>query len=156
MGVSDRLVAQKALGFTSAPPFHWELGSNIWMARNKFNQDLLPCITKSHTIWDVRRGQPWLGKQLLWAQGFPRDMKRRYNPEDSSIPKHIHDAISMRLNGKTYVSDADLKKMAGNTMTVPIMGLLQVTGHHLFPQQAVPSNHVHTKHQTVQSNASAQ
>ena len=127
MFLSDRLLAEHGLKkpCTFNPPaFHWELGSNIWMARNKFNLDILPCITKSHMIWDVRKGRPWLGSELMQAQGFPKDMKLYYDPDDETLPPSIHNAIA-RL-GRTSVSDRELKHMAGNTMTIPIMGIIQV------------------------------
>ena len=127
MFLSDRLLAEHGLKqpcISNPPAFHWELGSNIWMPRNKSNLDVLPCITKSHMIWDVRKGRPWLGSELMQAQGFPKDMKLVYDPDDETLPPSIHNAIA-RL-GRTCVSDRELKHMAGNTMTIPIMGILQV------------------------------
>ena len=125
--LSDRLLAEHGLQqpcISNPPAFHWELSSNIWMSRNKFNLDVLPCITKSHVIWNVKKGRPWLGNELMQAQGFPKDMKLFYDPDDKTLPPSIHNAIA-RL-GKTGISDRELKHMAGNTMTIPIMGILQV------------------------------
>jgi hypothetical protein len=107
-------------------------------------------------IWNVKKGRPWLGQELMQAQGFPKDMKLRYDPNDETLPVAIHNAIT-RLNRHMTVTDSDLKKMAGNTMTVPIMGLLQVraaplnniqhpwahtnTCSHTFQQYNNPTSH---------------
>ena len=88
------------------------------MARKKSSLHILPCITKSHVIWNVREGLPWLGKQLLHVQGFPKDSKLHYNDQDKASPKPVHAAIQSRLGGKTKITDHDLRYMAGNTMTV--------------------------------------
>ena len=109
------------------PSFHWDLGNNIWMGCNKHHQNVLPCIAKGHNLWDVRRMRPWLGLQLMMAQGFPKDMKLKYDPDDPSIPQHIHPIISREFKNKAKeVTDSDLRNMAGNTMTIPVMGILQV------------------------------
>jgi hypothetical protein len=96
------------------------------MARKKSSTHILPCITKSHVIWNVSDGVPWLGKQLLCVQGFPKDLKFHYNDQDKAISKPIHTAIQSRLRGKVKITDLDLRCMAGNTMSVPVMGALQV------------------------------
>ena len=125
-------MAEKGLGIQrhSPPAFHWELGSNIMYSRNKAAIGLLPCITKSHTVWDVQGQKPWLGLQLMMAQGFPSNMKLKFDPSNHSkeetIPSNMRTIISDRLGGKCELNDRDLKQMAGNTMTIPIMGLLQV------------------------------
>ena len=95
------------------------------MVRNKYFTHMLPCISKNHTVWNVQEMRPWLGHQLMMAQGFPKSMKLEFDPTDESIPKHIRDTISKRLK-KRKVSDLDLKHMAGNTMTIPVMGILEV------------------------------
>ena len=126
---SDRLAAEKGLGMPRQPippPLHWEIASSIWMARKKSSTHILPCITKSHVIWNVSDGVPWLGKQLLCVQGFPKDLKFHYNDQDKAISKPIHTAIQSRLRGKVKITDLDLRCMAGNTMSVPVMGALQV------------------------------
>ena len=53
-------------------------------------------------------------------------MKLRYNDQDKAISKPIHTAIQSRLRGKVKITDLDLRCMAGNTMSVPVMGALQV------------------------------
>ncbi len=97
------------------------------MGCNKHHQNVLPCIAKGHNIWDVRRMRPWLGLELMRAQGFPKDLKLKYDPHDPSIPAHIHSIISKHFKGKAKeVTDGDMRNMAGNTMTIPVMGILQV------------------------------
>jgi hypothetical protein len=111
------------------------------MARNKAatNFNLLPCISKGHTVWDVRRMRPWLGVELMMVQGFDPKAKCKFDPLDQgileSLPERIVEAIE-RMHPKWEVSDLDLKRMAGNTMTVPVMMLLQA-----FPVS--PSTQIH-------------
>jgi hypothetical protein len=109
------------------PDFHWDLTNNVWMGRHKHKstEGLLPCITKGHRLWNVKKMRPWLGKELLRAQGFPKDVKTTFNEDDQHVPAPIKDAISQRL-GRKDITDMECMKLAGNTMTVPLMMLLQV------------------------------
>ena len=59
------------------------------------------------------------------AQGFPSNMKLKFDPGDQTVPEATRTAIAKRLS-KREVSDLDLKHMAGNTMTVGVIGILQV------------------------------
>jgi len=95
------------------------------MGRNKHNQNVLPCISRKALIWDVENMRPWFGLELMMAQGFPKDLKLSFNPDDAALPEPIRTAIC-RETTKRSLTDRDLKKIAGNTMTIPIMGILQV------------------------------
>jgi len=108
------------------PPLHWDLAGNVCVNRNKSisMENVLPCISKNHTIWDVVNMKPWLGLELMRAQGFPEDCKLKFSLQDPTIPPHIKTAIAGRLR-KSELSDYDLHAMAGNTMSIPIMFLLQ-------------------------------
>ena len=114
------------------PPFHWDLSMNVYMARNKRHQDLLPCITKHHTLWNVKRMRPWLGVELLLVQGFHASPDDRivtdFFPNDPNISDRVKRVLSTSFKSKsnrTYVTDHELREMAGNTMTVGAMGILQ-------------------------------
>jgi hypothetical protein len=122
------------------PQLHWDLGHNIFMSRRKICDGDLPCISKTHTFFNVALQRPWTGWELLLAQGFPADMKTRFDPEDTGVPLQSRDAIVNRLGGKVQVSDIDLKAMAGNTMSVPVMLLLQVSAGSPLLSSTHPSN----------------
>jgi hypothetical protein len=107
------------------PAFFWDLSTSIHYGRNKHHENVIPCITKHHTIWDVENCRPLIGLQLMMAQGFSKDVKLHYNSEDPTIPSNIKKVIEKELK-KRSVTDLDLNRMSGNTMTLAIMGLLQV------------------------------
>jgi hypothetical protein len=72
------------------PRFFWDISPNVKYARNKHHTDLIPCILRSHTIWDVANMRPVIGLQLLMAQGFPADMKLNFdvtNADDMDLYK---------------------------------------------------------------------
>lgn len=65
----------------------------------------------------------------MMAQGYSKDVKLHFDPADPSNQSNnypsINDVVTRELK-KRSVTDGDLSKMAGNTMTIPIMGILQV------------------------------
>ena len=83
----DRLTGNLGLQLplSSPPPFFWDLSNSIWMSRNKHYKNLIPCITRGHTMWDVLNMRPLLGLQLMMAQGSPNDLKAQFDPADASI-----------------------------------------------------------------------
>ena len=79
-------------------------------------------------MWDVANMRPVLGLQLLMAQGLPADLKLHFDPTDvDDMDPFQFDCVSkfVEETGRTRVDDADLKSMAGNTMTVQVMGIIQ-------------------------------
>lgn len=120
-----KFALRRGIGQDINPPLHWDLSHSVWMPRNKSmsTAGVLPCISKGHTIWDVQRQVPWLGFELLMAQGFPRDVQTIFQ-DTPETPNSIRRAI--KSINKTSVSDCELRQLAGNTMTVPVMMLLQV------------------------------
>ena len=115
-----------AFNTSNIPNFHWDLGNNIDWCRSKSQSstDYLQCISRGHKIWDIGRRRPWLGLELMRLQGFPDDVKLEFR-EDTVARASVREAILERLE-KTLVTDTDLHSLAGNTMTVPVMMLLQV------------------------------
>lgn len=117
----------------TANNFHWDLENNVYMERNKHPSwsGVLPCIPKNHVLWDVNRARPWIGFELMMAQGFPNTLKTGV-AKDHDLPMNVQKAILrlMHTHGQhrkeCSVTDRDLCALAGNTMTVPIMMLLQV------------------------------
>ena len=105
----------------------WDVSNNVQLQYPKAADtvNIIPSLAKGSKIWDVARMQPWLSLELMAAQGFPTDSKLSFSEEDMEIPQHVKDAILQRVKYKD-VSDSDLHRMAGNTMSVPIMVLLQV------------------------------
>ena len=72
--------------------------------------------------------RPVIGLQLLMAQGFPADMKLNFdvtNADDMDLYKFGRLAKFVEDTGKSQVNDAELRSMAGNTMTVQVMGIIQ-------------------------------
>ena len=76
-----------------------------------------------------------MGIELMMVQGFSPDMKLEFDADDEDLPLHFRKCIQHQLS-KKRVTDLDLKKMAGNTMTIPVMMLLQV----LRNFQSLPQN----------------
>ena len=127
------LMAEKGLGLSPPLSFHWDIMNNVYMGRNKSQADIVPCISKKHTIWDLKRQKPWFGKELMLVQGFPKDISLSLDDNSKSIPARIRSTLQ-RMSSTT-VSDTDLLRMAGNTMTVPVMMILQVR----WPSLAKPT-----------------
>jgi hypothetical protein len=123
------MICRHGLNYSNpeAMAFHWDLGHSLKLGRNKHlsNLGVLPCITKKHTLWDVVRRKPWSGMELLLAQGFREDMKLSACEPHLGLEAGIEQTIRERL-GKEALLDQDLRNLAGNTMTVPIMMMLQV------------------------------
>ena len=111
------------------PRFFWDISPNVTYAINKHHTDLIPCILRTHTIWDVANMRPVIGLQLLMAQGFPADLKLNFDPETDvdHMDPHKFRCLSKFVaeTGRTRVDDVDLRSMAGNTMTVQVMGIIQ-------------------------------
>ena len=98
--------ARKALGLNVwACNFFWDLTNNVEYHRHKHtgNQGYLPCLLREHLFFSPRHGRPVLGLEKMWAQGF--------------------DDVVMG-DGPLQIDDKVLGKLAGDTMSVPIMGLL--------------------------------
>lgn len=70
--------------------------------------------------------RPWSGIELMMVQGFSPDLKLEFDAKDEGVPAHIRQIIQRHLT-KRAVTSHDLKQMAGNTMTQPIMLILQVS-----------------------------
>jgi hypothetical protein len=80
-------------------------------------------------MWDVANMRPVIGLQLLMAQGFPADLKLSFDPETDGDHMDLYQfgCVSkfVAATGRTRVDDASLRSMAGNTMTVQVMGIIQ-------------------------------
>ena len=89
---------------------------------------MVPCILRTHTIWDVANMRPVNGLQLLMAQGFPADVRLHFD-ETCVCDMDLYQAGCLTKfvegTGKTRVDDMEIRSMAGNTMTVQVMGIIQ-------------------------------
>ena len=73
--------------------------------------------------------RPVIGLQLLMAQGFPADLKLNFDAEADRDHMDLFQfgclSNFVADTGRTRVDDMDLRSMAGNTMTVQVMGIIQ-------------------------------
>jgi hypothetical protein len=74
-------------------------------------------------MWDLANMRPVLGLQLLMAQVFLPDVKLNFDDTNAASPAYLTKFV--QETGKKRVTDVDLKSMAGNTMTVQVMGIIQ-------------------------------
>ena len=61
-------------------------------AKHPSAEGVMPCVTRTHTFWNVAAQRPFAGEEMLGVQGLPRDMQVE------------------------NLTDAQLQAFAGNTM----------------------------------------
>ena len=74
------------------------------------HDDVLPCLLKGHRYWHSGRGRPILGLELLRGQGFGK------NVVTSGVIREGDDPVT--------VSDMELNRIAGNTISIPVIGVV--------------------------------
>ena len=102
----------------------WNLTNNIYFANPKDASmvGLTGCFLTHHKHMLVNKGRPITGLEQLFAQGYPEDIK-----------------LGLDHQCETPMADHELKHLAGDTMTVPVMGglLLVALTHIRFLEEGV-------------------
>lgn len=101
-------------------PVIWDLTHNVTFAAWKEEQyeEKLPCLLRKHRYYHCGQQRLILGCELLRGQGFPKSIKTSgrvvaARDPDFSDPDH---------NTVCDVPDAQLNSIAGNTISVPVVG----------------------------------
>jgi site-specific DNA-cytosine methylase len=87
--------------------FVWDISNNIFFkqAKNPSAAGHVPCLLCTHKYYHTKRQRLLSGLEVMLLQGFPA-------------------SIDVGMGGDHALKEAELRSLAGNTICVPVVGLL--------------------------------